>query len=225
MKNILRINLVDGLAMDNNNIISTNVNNITPKSTITYDEYSFSSYYKFWDILNFTIQTIGTVANITMLALLVKDKEKKTSYTVYIGAIMVNDIIQLILSFLKNTLYYLFDYDLYTVNIFACNFMYYLELSVWMLHGWLLLLLTTERLINAYFPRMPKLFDRRSTGIIAASLIICATLFINIHYVLHLDTEMYPDPSDGSVRCFNPDVFYEDEYTQYYYYLYVQFIH
>ena len=202
--------------MDFNSALSNNVFNISTISTPIDDEHSLSSSQRgFWNILTFTIIIIGTVANITMLVLLVKEK-KKTSYTVYAGATVINDIVYLIITFLEISVFALFDITINTTNAVVCKCMPYILSSSIYLHGWFVLALTTEKLIHAYFPRMTKLFDRRTTGLIVVFFIVCASLFLNLHYILHVDLrDMLLN--DGTVIsvCDAVDLYGEDEYRLY----------
>ena len=207
--------LGDVLIMDYNNALSNNVFNISTISTPIDDEHSLSTSQRgFWNILKFTIIIIGTVANITMLVFLVKEKKKKTSFTVYLFAILVNDIISLVNKFLYTSLLDLFYIDILNTSTFVCKYLPYITSSSTNLHGWFLLAVTTERLFHAQFPRMTKLFERRKSGLIAVVLIACASLFINIHYALHLKLIVYQRLSDGTVV----EYCYVDggEYPQYY---------
>ena len=203
--------------MDNNNTLSTYVNNVTLVSSINNNKYSSAQDQRgFWNILKFTIIIIGTLANITLLVLLVKEKQKKTSYTVYVGSIVVNDIIFFIGEFLETILNQMFDYDIHSENTFSCKFYYPVQESARLLRGWLVFGLTIERLILAYFPRMTKLLDRGMTGLISVVLIVCVILFINVHYVMH--SELVLLLRDGTVisECLVVNLYYGDQYVLYY---------
>ena len=203
--------------MDYNNTFSTDVYNVTTTSTPIHDDYSLSSYLRFWSFLRLIILVIGIVANIAFMVVLVKEKEKKTSYTVYVGAVVVNDIIFLVETLLYGSLFDLLDYDIEAANTFICKFQNFIFFSVRILNGWLVVLITTERLLHAYFPRMTKLFDRRMPGLIAVFLIVCGILFINLHYILHLDLRDF-HLSDGTVIviCDVVILYYGDQYAEYY---------
>ena len=172
--------------MDFSDILSTVDYNITSMSTARNESFA-SDKRGFWNILYIVIICFGIVANITMLVLLVKEKVKKTSYTVYVAAIVVNDIIYLIIVFLTTSLFACFEIDILTTSTFVCKSLPVIINSSRALHGLLVLALTTERLFHAYFLRMTKLFERRNTGIVAVFLVVCVAAFLNIHYVLHLD--------------------------------------
>ena len=202
--------------MDYNNTFSTDVYSVTSISTPIYDDYSYTSYERFWDILNLVILIIGIVANTAFLVLLVKEK-KSTSFTVYVGANVVNDTISLIDILLFDSILQLFDFDIPATHSLLCKFQGLLFFSVQILFGWLVVLMTTERLIHAYFPRMTKLFDRRKPGLIAVLLIVCGTLFINVHYVMHAELNDFP-LNDGKIIsiCDIVDLYDGDQYREYY---------
>ena len=204
--------------MDFNNSVLTNGSSVT--ATDSNDEYN-----SFWNILLFTIIVLGTGANVTMLALLIKEKGKKTSFTVYVGAIAVNDILYLIFDVLYFKLNTMFNYDMASVNIFTCKLMFFIPNTVYLMDGWFLCALTTERLINAYFPRMTTLFSRRMTGITTVLFTICTSFFIMLHSLMHVD--LYPEKQfmDGTILygCGVVNLYEGDEYVHFFS-LYVKFV-
>ena len=178
-------------AMDYINSFSTAVNNVTAISTRSTNEYPYSGpRWSFWGIFQLTIIIIGTGANITWLVLLVKENGKKTSNTVLVGAVAANDITIPIFWFLFEMLYTTFKYDITSTSVFACKFVYFMKNSMSLMPGWFVLALTTERLISVYFPQMIKLFSRRMTGISITICIVCASLFLKLHFLLQID--LYP---------------------------------
>ena len=174
-----------------------------------------SDQRRFWNLLQLIIICFGTVANISMLVLIVKEKEKKTSYTVYVGAIVVNDIIYLIINFLYYCLFVFFDIDIITTSAFVCKSLPFILNTSWALHGWLLLTMTTEKLFHAYFLRMTKLFERRNTGVVTVCLTVGVAAFFNLHYVLHVDLFEYlsVDDTPNRIVC---HVVYLDQFQEYF---------
>ena len=172
----------------------------------------------FWNLLQLIIICFGTVANISMLVLIVKEKAKKTSYTVYVGAIVVNDIIYLIITFLYFSLFVFFDIDIITTSAFVCKSLPFILNASWALHGWLLLTLTTERLFHAYFLRMTKLFERRNSGVVAVCLIVGVAAFFNLHYVLHVDLfeSLSVDAAPNRIVCHIVYQYFGDQFQEYF---------
>ena len=196
--------------MANNSSSSTDVNNVTAVSTEGTGEFSITRIYGF---IQLTIIVIGTVGSVLMLTLLVKEKGKKTSCTICVGAIVVHDIVHQILSVVFVVVSSLFNYDIYnTTNRFTCKFLDFIQSSLFLLSGWLVLTLTTEQLINAYFPRMKKLFKRRMPGIITVICLVCAVCYTNLHFVVQND--IYPKGvlRDGTIvyKCDNVRLYYDN---------------
>ena len=192
------------ITMANNSSLSTDVvNNVTAISTEATDEFSI---FRIYGILQLPIVIIGTVGSVIMLILLVKEKGKKTSCTVYVGAIVVHDIVLQILFVVSVLLNSAFNYNIYsTTNRFTCKFLDFIQLSLFLLSGWLVLTLTTEQLINAYFPRMKKLFKRRMPGIITVICLVCAVCYANLHNVVQKDVIPKQMLHDGTMvyECVN----------------------
>ena len=197
--------------MANHSNISTDVvSNVTAiltegtESTEGTGEFSITQIY---DVLQLTIIIIGTVGSVLMLTLLVKEKGKKTSYTICVGALAVYAILyQIFIGFVIEVLYSFLNYDIYnTSNRFICKSLYFIRSSLFLLSGWLVLTLTTEQLINAYFPRVKKLFKRRMPGIITVICLACAVCYTNLHYVVQYDIYPVQWLSDGTIvhRCGN----------------------
>ena len=210
--------------MNYSNSLSTVVYSITSMSTTANKSFT-SDQLGLWNILYLVIQCFGIVANITMLVLLVKEKVKKTSYTVYVGAMVVNDIIYLIIAFLTSSLFVFFEINIATTSAFVCKSLPVIMHSSRALHGLLVIALTTERLFHAYFLRMTKLFERRNTGVVAVSLIICVAAFLNFHFVLHLDVffKLSVDDAPNMIVCGIVYV-YMDESLEYYNTIYIRFV-
>ena len=204
---------------------STYVNNVTAISTGSTDVYPLSEpRWSFWSIFELSILIIGTGANIIMMTLLVKEKMKKTSNTVLVGVIVVNDMLFLISYFLYDMCYRIFNYDISSSSTFACKFIYFIKNSMYLISGWLVLALTTERLINVYFPRMIKLFKRGLTGIIITMCIVCAALFLQLHIIIHID--LYPIQwfSDGTIIYVHLCSFYWGNQYEEYIPLYMKYV-
>ena len=134
---------------------------------------------------------IGTGGNITWVVLLIKENGKKTSTTILAGAVAANDITIHVFWFLFEMLYTTFNYDITSTSLFACKFVYFMKNSMFFMPGWFVLALTTERLISVYFPRMIKLFSRRMTGISITICIVCASLFLKLHFYYTLTCIRY----------------------------------
>ena len=190
----------DDHTMDHNNSFSTDENYavISTNNTNVFLGYGWT----FWSVFQLIIIIVGTAANALMLVVLLKNKGKKTSNTLYVGAMVVNDIICLNVHLVYVWTYENINYDVNSTSRFTCKFMQALWSSTFYITGWLVIGLTTERLTYAYFPRMIKLFSRRMTGVIAISCVVCAAFVINLHYMVQLD--LYPDqhPNDNTTIYF-----------------------
>ena len=186
----------DDHTMDYNNSFSTDENYavISTNSADVFSRYGWT----FWSVFQLIIIIVGTAANGVMLAVLLKNKGKKTSNTVYVGAMAVNDIICLNVHLVYDWTYEHINYDVNITSRFTCKFMHALWSSTFYITGWLVIGLTMERLTYAYFPRMIKLFSRRMTGVIAISCIVCAAFVTNLHYMVQYDLYEGQHPNDNT---------------------------
>ena len=151
-------------------------------------EVNFKGYgWDFISIFHLSIIIFGTVSNACLVALLIKDKGKKTSATVYFGAMAVCDTIQLVVFMVYEWLYRLMYFDVEDTSSFACKFIVTLECIANTLSPWLVIALIIERLIYLYFPRMTKLFNRRMTGICVIGMLVTIWYLFNSHYMLWFD--------------------------------------
>ena len=193
--------------------VVSNVTAILTEGTGSTEGTGEFSITRIYDVLQITIIIIGTVGSVLMLTLLVKEKGKKTSYTICVGALSVNDILnQIFVGFVIEVLYSFLNYDIYnTSNRFICKSLYFIRSSLFLLSGWLVLTLTTEQLINAYFPRVKKLFKRRMPGIVTVTCLACSVCYTNIHYVVQFDIYPIQWLSDGTIvyRCDNVMKYYK----------------
>ena len=161
------------------------VTQITP-----YDpfEVNYEGYgWDFISIFHLIIIIIGSVSNACLVVLLIKDKGKKTSVTVYFGAMAVCDTIQLAVFMVYEWLFRLMYFAVEDTSSFGCKFIVTLEYIAKTLSTWLVIALIIERLIYLHFPRMTKLFNRRMTGICVISMLVTIWYLFNSHYMLWFD--------------------------------------
>ena len=182
------------------------VNGDSTYSYATSSQFSTDMYPGFsgygWDfirVLQLTIIIVGTIANICLIVLLVKDKEKKTSATLYLGAIAVNDTVYMLAVFLVYYwLYDLINFSVETTSSFGCKITLTLDATTDTLSAWLVITLITERLIYLYFPRITKLFSRRVTGMSVIIMLLFIAFIVNCHYILWYEVISFRSETDNT---------------------------
>ena len=171
--------------MDNGDAtdVYTTVSPINP-----HDYSAFSGYgWDFIQIFHIIIVIIGTISNVYLLVLLIKDKGKKTSATIYFGVMAVCDTIQLTVFMVYDWLYRLMNFAVEETSMFGCKIILALDYFAYTFSTWLVIVLVIERLIYLHCPRMTKLFSRRMTSICVISMLVTIWYLFNSHYMLWYD--------------------------------------
>ena len=177
---------------------------------------TFSGYgWNFSLILYLVITIIGMVANLCVLVLLIKEKGKKTSVTMYLIAMTIDDILSLLIFLVFYWLYLFKGVEVEHSSIFACKIPTALDFTIDIIGIWLVVALVGERLIYLYFPRMTKLFSRRLTGIFAIVMIVGIALLLNGHYILWMKIkEIQPYHDDRTISVCSADTLEYREYIE-----------
>ena len=129
--------------------------------------------------------------------MLVKDNGKKTSATLYLCALVANDIVMLVIYLLYFWLNNLINFTIETTSSFGCSLTLTLNTTTQTLAAWLVIVLIIERLIYLYFPRITKLFSRRMTGIFTIIIVVCIAFFFNSHYIW-FELQSYKSQTDNT---------------------------
>ena len=204
--------IADDQTVNTSGDISTGANSVVSINYINYMvNKTVGGGWNFSLILYLIIIIVGIVGNMCMLVLLIRERLKKTSLSMYIIAMTTNDILSLLVFFALHWLLnfngtYVSDY-----NRFLCKISSALDLTLAVTGSWLLVALVIERLVYLYFPRMNKLFSRRYTGICVIIMIVCFSLLLNGHYILWLDLEY--DHYQMRIAC----IAVSSEYSKYTY--------
>ena len=198
--------------MDYNSSFSTEVYMYYASSTVMWDTFETPYGWDKWAVIGLVMAIIGTVANLVLLVSLLKTKEKKTSFTIIVGATAVSDILNFALYLVYDWAYDTLNFDVLSMSRFTCKAVYALWKSMFYMDSFLVIDLTIERLISAYFPRLIKLFSRRSTGMVAVGCSVVAAFIFNVHYVVQLDLYLYQFPYDNATYyvCTSNEVEYFD---------------
>ena len=166
----------------------------------TYVYPPFTGFgWDFFRIFHLIIVIIGTVANVCLIVMLVKDKEKKTSATLYLGAMAANDIVMLVVYLVFYWLYMLIAFDFDSTSSVGCKITSTLNATTQTLSAWLVIVLIIERLIYFYFPRITKIFTRRMTGIFVTIMTMCVAFIFNTHFTWY-EVESFRSQTDNTTK-------------------------
>ena len=184
-------------------------------STRMWETFETQYYWDTWAVVYLIIGIIGTVANLILLVLLLKTKEKTTSFTVIVGSMAISDMLFLTVYLVYDWAYYTLNYDVILTNIFGCKTMHALWISTLYMDSFLVIDLIIERVTNAYFPLLIKLFSRRNTGLVAVSCSVIAAFIFNVHYMIRVEYVSYQLPNDNTTFYYCG--VYDEEYFYYQY--------
>ena len=182
---------------DYNHSFTTEVTYANSTRTGMWETFETPYNWDTWAVVYLIIGIIGTVANLILLVLLLKTEEKTTSFTVIVGSVAISDMLFLTVYLVYDWAYYTLNYDVLLTNIFGCKTMHALWISTLYIDSFLVIDLIIERVTNAYFPLLIKLFSRRNTGFVAVSCSVIAPFIFNVHYMIRFEYVSYQLPNDN----------------------------
>ena len=157
------------------------------------------------------IAAIGTIGNILTLITVTSRQCKKSSFTVYLGALAIFDTLVL----------YTVGTQMWTIFVFGVNYLDTVpfickanEFTLYVISGtssWLVVALTVERAVVTYFPLHSHRFNKPRTGIICVVAIFAFLVCINAHLLYGFEFYDY----GNFTYCSFVDVNYFDFYHYY----------
>ena len=176
------------------------------------DEYQVTSdaLQLTWKYLPPLIVVIGTVGNFLTLVTVTSRQCKKSSFTVYLGALAVFDTLILYTVGTQMWMRFVFDVNTADLGTFMCKCYFFTSFLFPQTSSWLVVALTVERTVGTYFPQQYKLISRPRAGLICVAVIFGFLFCLNSH--LLYGSEMY---DDGNVTyCY----FIDDNYADFFFY-------
>lgn len=156
--------------------VSMQDNATSPES---YPEYHFAIYL--WKYCSPIMIALGTVGNIFCIVTLLRKNLRQQTTVIYLVALSLNDLIVLYSGLLRHWIIQSFDVDVRLLSELSC------KLHLWVVYmsldtsGWILVVVTLERVALVWFPHASKARCNRTVAGCILGVLIGTTMLINSH--------------------------------------------
>lgn len=154
----------------------------------------------------------GTLGNCLTLRVVTSRHCKKSSFTVYLGALAVVDTLVLWVWPFKNWLSEIFQFYIQNTNIVMCKMINLLTYFGQHSSSWLVVALAAERFYCTFFPFQARIVCRPRTGLIIVGIISIVLFSVDAHLWYGLDLLTY----DNETVCDLVENEYADFFSYYY---------
>ena len=134
-----------------------------------------------WKIMPIVLLVVGTVGNVTTITVLLRVKLRRVSSTVYLIALAINDLVVLYFGLLREWIRKVHKFDL-RPNL-GCGFHTWIVYTSFAYSSWILVALTTERLVAVKFPVYARNGFSRKSAMIVLSVLLVIISGTNIHLI------------------------------------------
>ena len=134
-----------------------------------------------WTYIPPAIIVAGTIGNVLSLMVVTSRHCTKSSYTVYLAALAIVDILYLYVTVLTEWLTKVFAVQFGSFGNLGCKLTWFLSFLTSQASSWLVAALNAERMFCMYFPHKAKAACVPRTGYIAVGTITGALLLLNAH--------------------------------------------
>ena len=148
-----------------------------------FDFFECHLSVRLWQIFSPIFLVVGTCGNILSIVVLSRRRLSISTTSVYLRYLAVVDTLVLIIGNLREFIYYTTNIDLRELSDASCRIHYWLSLNVTALSGWLLAILTIDRLINVKFAIWAKTSCSQKLAL-AICLTVTAVMFLANSHIL-----------------------------------------
>ena len=175
------------------------------------EEYQASdALLQAWRYLPPLIVATGTVGNILTLITVTSRQCKKSSFTVYLGALAIFDTLVLYTVGSQMWIRFVFGVNYADSGTFMCKLYFFTSFLLPQTSSWLVVALTVERAFGTYFPQKYHLINKPRAALIIIASIFGFLLCLNAH--LLYGSELYDD--GNFTYCY----FVDDSYADFFFY-------
>ena len=140
-----------------------------------------------WTVISPVFILVGVLGNLISIAVLSRRRMRNSTTSVYLRFLAVVDILVLIIGNFRELLYYATSFDIRELNNLSCRIHYWLAIDVTALSGWMLSVLSVDRLISIKFPLWAKSQCTVKSALSISIIITGVMLMINSHVLGFLE--------------------------------------
>lgn len=145
-----------------------------------YAEYRHSVLL--WKIMSPMLLLFGTVGNVLTIIVLLRRRNRGNSTAIYLCALAFSDIIVLNTGLMRQWLSFLIDLDIRRFHDSICQIHIFLVYTSLQCSSWLLVAVTSERLIGVWLPHRVMNGCSKRTALIVTSTIVLSLSILNSHW-------------------------------------------
>ena len=182
-----------------------------------FDYWQCHLAVKLWQIFSPILITVGVCGNLLSLAVLSRRRMSNSTTSVYLRWLAVTDTLVLLIGNGREFIFYVTNIDIRELSDVSCRIHYWLALSITALSGWMLCVLTIDRLISIKKTLWARSTCTRKTALMISFTVSGFMFFINAHLLGYLERTEIIVPiqqpnSSGTivldVGCFSSDPVY-----------------
>ena len=182
-----------------------------------YEDYTTFPVYKtgllIWKVVPPILILFGTIGNILSIVILTRKAIKVSTTALYLSFLAVSDLIVLYTGLLRQWLIYLFDYDVRHISEATC------KIHIWLLYtsldfsAWIVMVVTMERAISAWFPHTAKSKCNRKSATVIVITILCFLIVLNSHLLYGMVNSVETDEKGNVLtvlKCSTINTMYQE---------------
>ena len=139
-----------------------------------------------WKIFAPLFLVVGVGGNLLSIAVLSRKRMRNSTTSLYLRFLAVVDTLVLIIGNLRELVYYATNLDVRELSDATCRIHYWLTLNVTALSGWLLAVLTIDRLVSIKRPLWAKSNCSQKTALVVSLTVTAVMFMVNSHILGYL---------------------------------------
>ncbi|CAH1797431.1 unnamed protein product [Owenia fusiformis] len=176
---------------------STRANDTNATEAVVYIEATIAE--GLWVYCAPLIIILGTIGNTLALIILTRKNMRKSTSSVYLSVLAVVDTMALYTGLLRYWIIYISDVDIRDITLGGCKVHIFIVYYTVHLSAWILVVVTSERLITIYVP------DRACSNHLTTPIVICVLFsvffVVNLHFFWTFGDTRINNEGEKVVRC------------------------
>ena len=179
-----------------------------------FDYWQCHLAVRLWQIFSPILITVGTCGNLLSLAVLSRRRMCNSTTSVYLRWLAVTDTLVLLIGNMHEFIFYATNIDIRELSDATCRIHYWISLNLTALSGWMLCVLTIDRLVSVKATLWARSTCTTKTALIISVTISGCMFIINTHVLGYLNRTEIIVPAPGpntsgtivlDVGCFPSD--------------------
>ncbi|XP_052280996.1 neuromedin-U receptor 2-like [Dreissena polymorpha] len=158
------------------------MSNETDSDNMAYTEFGlYKAGILIWKVVPPILILVGTIGNSLSILVLTRRSIRVSTTALFLTVLACSDLLVLYSGLLRQWLIYLFDTDVRHISEAGCKISMWLVYSSLDFSAWILILVTLERVVLAWFPHHGRIVSNRKSAVACLAVICGFILGINAH--------------------------------------------